>query len=187
MDPAGIPALVDAIRHMHGVEAKHVETTAVHEKAPTGETVWKPWHHRVLDEALRRLIDSSLSTQDRDAAYGVARAILNSQKRGKWSLRAWRAALGRLLEQPGEDNFLPLHMLRDLVPLLESDTRAAEVYAALIRRTVRQADKRFLLGDLVSGWLSVRASDFATDPRLAQLDADAAAVLGCAPRDLSVC
>jgi hypothetical protein len=41
MDPAGIPALVDAIRHLHGVEARHVETTHVHEKAPTGETAWK--------------------------------------------------------------------------------------------------------------------------------------------------
>jgi hypothetical protein len=40
VDPAGIPALVEAIRHMHSVEAKHVETAHVHEKAPTGETVW---------------------------------------------------------------------------------------------------------------------------------------------------
>lgn len=40
MDPAGISALVDAIKHLHGVEAKHVETTHVHEVAPTGETVW---------------------------------------------------------------------------------------------------------------------------------------------------
>jgi hypothetical protein len=28
-DPAGIPALVEAIRHMHSVEAKHVETVHV--------------------------------------------------------------------------------------------------------------------------------------------------------------
>ena len=40
-DPAGIPALQDAIRHLEGVESKHVETAHVHEKAPTGETVWE--------------------------------------------------------------------------------------------------------------------------------------------------
>ena len=39
-DPAGIPALIDAIRHLHDVGAKHVETVHVEEKAPTGETVW---------------------------------------------------------------------------------------------------------------------------------------------------
>jgi hypothetical protein len=42
MDPAGIPALQDAIRHLHGCESRHVETVHVHEVAPaTGETVWK--------------------------------------------------------------------------------------------------------------------------------------------------
>lgn len=40
-DPAGIPALQEAIRHMHGCEATHIETVPVHEKAPTGETVWE--------------------------------------------------------------------------------------------------------------------------------------------------
>jgi hypothetical protein len=34
--PAGIPALVDAIRHLHGVESRHVETVHVHEKTPAG-------------------------------------------------------------------------------------------------------------------------------------------------------
>lgn len=38
-DPAGIPALVEAIRHMHGVEAKHVETVHVRE-THKGELVW---------------------------------------------------------------------------------------------------------------------------------------------------
>ena len=33
-DPAGIPALIDAIRHMHDCGAKHVETVHVHEKTP---------------------------------------------------------------------------------------------------------------------------------------------------------
>lgn len=41
-DPAGIPALLDAIHHLHGVEARHVETVHVHEKTPDGrETVWE--------------------------------------------------------------------------------------------------------------------------------------------------
>lgn len=40
MDPAGIPALIEAIRHMHGCKARHVETARVHETAPTGEVVW---------------------------------------------------------------------------------------------------------------------------------------------------
>ena len=40
MDPAGIPALIDAIRHMHGCDATHLETVHVTEKAPTRETVW---------------------------------------------------------------------------------------------------------------------------------------------------
>ena len=39
-DPAGIPALQDAIRHLEGVESRHVETAAVHEQHG-GETVWK--------------------------------------------------------------------------------------------------------------------------------------------------
>ena len=42
MDPAGIPALIDAIRHLHDCGAKHVETVHVHEKTPDGsETVWE--------------------------------------------------------------------------------------------------------------------------------------------------
>jgi len=39
-DPAGIPALVDAIRHMHGVEAKYVETVHVREEHE-GKLVWE--------------------------------------------------------------------------------------------------------------------------------------------------
>ena len=40
-DPAGLPALLDAIRHLHGCEARHLETVHVHEvAAATGETVW---------------------------------------------------------------------------------------------------------------------------------------------------
>lgn len=39
MDPAGIPALKDAIHHMHGLDAEWVESVPVHETFE-GETVW---------------------------------------------------------------------------------------------------------------------------------------------------
>ena len=39
MDPAGLPALLDAIRHTHGCEATHVESAPVTETFE-GETVW---------------------------------------------------------------------------------------------------------------------------------------------------
>jgi hypothetical protein len=41
VDPAGLPALIDAIRHLHGCEATFVETVPVHEKTATGATVWE--------------------------------------------------------------------------------------------------------------------------------------------------
>jgi hypothetical protein len=41
MDPAGIPALIEAIRHMHDCGAKHVETVHVRDEAPTGEVAWE--------------------------------------------------------------------------------------------------------------------------------------------------
>ena len=40
MDAAGIPALVEAIRHLHGVEATWVESVPVHEQHE-GKTVWE--------------------------------------------------------------------------------------------------------------------------------------------------
>ena len=40
MDPAGLPALVEAIRHLHGLEATWLESVPVHEQHE-GETVWK--------------------------------------------------------------------------------------------------------------------------------------------------
>jgi hypothetical protein len=40
MDPAGIPALRDAIRHLHGADSRHVATEYVHDVAPTGEVAW---------------------------------------------------------------------------------------------------------------------------------------------------
>lgn len=40
MDPAGIPALQDAIRHLHGVESTHVETAHVRE-VHEGLLVWE--------------------------------------------------------------------------------------------------------------------------------------------------
>jgi hypothetical protein len=39
MDPAGLPALLDAIRHMYGLEAKWLESVPVHEEH-NGATVW---------------------------------------------------------------------------------------------------------------------------------------------------
>ncbi|HEX9241122.1 MAG TPA: hypothetical protein VF875_01640 [Anaeromyxobacter sp.] len=39
MDPAGLPALLDAIRHMHGCEAQHVESVPVRETFQ-GQVVW---------------------------------------------------------------------------------------------------------------------------------------------------
>lgn len=39
MDPAGLPALIDAIRHLHGCAATWVESVGVRETF-NGETVW---------------------------------------------------------------------------------------------------------------------------------------------------
>jgi hypothetical protein len=41
MDPAGTDALLEAIKHLHGCAARHVETVHVVERAPTGETAWE--------------------------------------------------------------------------------------------------------------------------------------------------
>jgi hypothetical protein len=38
-DRTGIPVLIDAIRSLHGVEAKYVETAHVHQRK-NGETSW---------------------------------------------------------------------------------------------------------------------------------------------------
>lgn len=40
MDAAGLPALVEAIRHMHGLDATWIESVPVHEKHD-GRTVWE--------------------------------------------------------------------------------------------------------------------------------------------------
>lgn len=40
MDPAGLPALLDAIRHLHGLEATWLESVPVHE-THAGKTVWE--------------------------------------------------------------------------------------------------------------------------------------------------
>ena len=40
MDPAGLHALIDAIRHLHGCEARWVESVSVHE-THEGKTVWE--------------------------------------------------------------------------------------------------------------------------------------------------
>jgi hypothetical protein len=41
MDAAGLPALIEAIKHMHDADAAHVETVHVTERSPNGETVWE--------------------------------------------------------------------------------------------------------------------------------------------------
>jgi hypothetical protein len=38
-DPAGLPALLDAIRHLEGCEATWIESVPVHETS-NGQTVW---------------------------------------------------------------------------------------------------------------------------------------------------
>lgn len=40
-DPAGIPALRAAIRHLHGCRATHLKTVHVHEKTSDGKSVWE--------------------------------------------------------------------------------------------------------------------------------------------------
>lgn len=40
MDPAGLPALIEAIRHLHGLEAIWLESVPVHE-THEGQTVWE--------------------------------------------------------------------------------------------------------------------------------------------------
>jgi hypothetical protein len=40
MDPAGLPALVDAIRHLHGLEATWIESVPVREEHE-GKVVWE--------------------------------------------------------------------------------------------------------------------------------------------------
>ncbi len=40
MDAAGLPALIEAIRHLHGLEATWLESVPVHEQHD-GKTVWQ--------------------------------------------------------------------------------------------------------------------------------------------------
>jgi hypothetical protein len=41
VDAAGLPALIEAIKHEHGCEARWIESVAVHEKLPDGRTLWE--------------------------------------------------------------------------------------------------------------------------------------------------
>jgi hypothetical protein len=41
IDEASAEALRDAIRHLHGIDSRWVESVDVHEKTPTGATVWE--------------------------------------------------------------------------------------------------------------------------------------------------
>jgi len=39
MDPAGLPALLDAIKHLHGLDARWIESVPVREEHE-GQTIW---------------------------------------------------------------------------------------------------------------------------------------------------
>jgi hypothetical protein len=69
-DPAGIATLIDAIRSLHGVEAKHVETAHVHQKRK-GETAWNGYVE-VFD-----LVDHPGATQ----AYAWSEATTGAERR----------------------------------------------------------------------------------------------------------
>jgi hypothetical protein len=91
MDPAGLPALVEAIRHMHGIEATWLESVPVHE-THEGATVWQgevqvfavthpkasrvyAWSHET--EGKRRRFHAVLGVSPVDgAAMAVRTAIL---------------------------------------------------------------------------------------------------------------
>ena len=40
VDPAGLPAIIDAVKHLHGCAATFVESVSVHETLPDGRVVW---------------------------------------------------------------------------------------------------------------------------------------------------
>lgn len=96
MDPAGLPAIVEAIRHLHGLEATWLESVPVHEKHG-GQTVWEgevqvfavehpkasrvyAWSHEI--SAGKRRFHAVLGAAPVDgAATAVRVAILGDAKR----------------------------------------------------------------------------------------------------------
>jgi hypothetical protein len=69
-DPAGIPALVEAIRHLHGVEATHVETAHVRE-VHEGLVAWEG------DVEVFQLVKHPKATR----AYAWSEATTGSKRR----------------------------------------------------------------------------------------------------------
>jgi len=100
MDPAGLPALLDAIRHLEGCSATWVESVPVHEKL--GEkTVWEGevqvfdlvrhpkgvrrayvWSH-ATEGARRRFLVVLEIPPVRDAVTAVQASIVSDYKRAK--------------------------------------------------------------------------------------------------------
>jgi hypothetical protein len=93
MDAAGIPALQDAIRHLHGLEATWLESVPVHERHE-GETVWEgevqvfavehpkasrvyAWSHET--EGGRRQFHAVLGAKPVDSAAKAVRVAIFSE------------------------------------------------------------------------------------------------------------
>ncbi len=98
MDPAGLDALRDAIRHMHGCEAVHVETVPVRETFK-GQVVWEgevevfdvtrhltarrcyAWSHAT--EGARRRFYAVLHAPPIDSPLAAVRASIVADARAK--------------------------------------------------------------------------------------------------------
>lgn len=99
MDPAGLPALQDAIRHMHGCEATWIESVPVTETFG-GETAWDgevqmfelrghpaatrayAWSH-ATDGTRRRFVAVLGVGPVQDAVTAVRAAIVAESRNGK--------------------------------------------------------------------------------------------------------
>lgn len=95
MDAAGLPALVEAIRHLHGLEATWLESVPVHERHE-GKTVWEGevqvftvWHPKASrvyawsheTEGGKRQFHAVLGVKPVDgAAMAVRAAVLASAR-----------------------------------------------------------------------------------------------------------
>lgn len=97
MDPAGIPALIEAIRHMHSCDATWIESVPVHE-THGAETVWKgevqvfdltnhpeatrayAWSHESGPGGRRRFYAVLHAGQVRSAAKAVQASILTDAR-----------------------------------------------------------------------------------------------------------
>ncbi|HEX2881389.1 MAG TPA: hypothetical protein VHO25_17795 [Polyangiaceae bacterium] len=99
MDAAGIPALQDAIRHLHGLESTWLESVPVHEKHE-GQTVWQgevqvfavehpkatrvyAWSHESGPGGKRRFHVVLGATPVTDAVAAVRVAVVSEIKQGQ--------------------------------------------------------------------------------------------------------